>query len=163
MYGYKASEVINHPETDFLHSILNKEVLTEIISQVCRSGHWQGESRQQRKDNGGDLVETSYMIQGLLCVRQYFQNGSTEEKALAGRADQLWKEVDFNWYRNGKNVLYWHWSPEYGWEMNFPVRGYNECLIMYVLAASSPTHGVPAAVYHEGWADNGKIKDVNKP
>lgn len=128
---------------------------------------WNGETGKVkpfgRKDNGGDLVETSYMIQGLLCVRQYFQNGSTEEKALAGRADQLWKEVDFNWYRNGKNVLYWHWSPEYGWEMNFPVRGYNECLIMYVLAASSPTHGVPAAVYHEGWADNGKIKDVNKP
>jgi hypothetical protein len=128
---------------------------------------WNGETGKVkpfgRKDNGGDLVETSYMIQGLLCVRQYFQNGSNEEKALAGRADQLWKEVDFNWYRNGKNVLYWHWSPEYGWEMNFPVRGYNECLIMYVLAASSPTHGVPAAVYHEGWADNGKIKDVNKP
>ena len=128
---------------------------------------WNGETGKVkpfgRKDNGGDLVETSYMIQGLLCVRQYFQNGSNEEKALAARADQLWKEVDFNWYRNGKNVLYWHWSPEYGWEMNFPVRGYNECLIMYVLAASSPTHGVPAAVYHEGWADNGKIKEVNKP
>lgn len=128
---------------------------------------WNGETGKVkpfgRKDNGGDLVETSYMIQGLLCVRQYFQNGSNEEKALAARVDQLWKEVDFNWYRNGKNVLYWHWSPEYGWEMNFPVRGYNECLIMYVLAASSPTHGVPAAVYYEGWADNGKIKDVNKP
>ena len=51
----------------------------------------------------------------------------------------------------GQNVLYWHWSPEYGWEMNFPVHGYNECLIMYILAAASPTHGVPAAVYHEGW------------
>lgn len=128
---------------------------------------WNGETGKVkpfgRKDNGGDLVETSYMIQGLLCVRQYFQTGNTEEKALAARVDQLWKEVDFNWYRNGKNVLYWHWSPEYGWEMNFPVRGYNECLIMYVLAASSPTHSVPAAVYHEGWADNGKIKDVNKP
>ncbi len=128
---------------------------------------WNGETGKVkpfgRKDNGGDLVETSYMIQGLLCVRQYFQTGNTEEKALAARVDQLWKEVDFNWYRNGKNVLYWHWSPEYGWEMNFPVRGYNECLIMYVLAASSPTHSIPAAVYHEGWADNGKIKDVNKP
>ena len=74
--------------------------------------------------------------------------------------DTLWKEVDFNWYRNGKNVLYWHWSPNFGWEMNFPVRGYNECLIMYVLAASSPTHGVPAEVYHEGWAQNGKIRDT---
>lgn len=114
-------------------------------------------------DNGGDLVETSFMLQGLLCVRQYYQNGNAAEKALAARADKLWKEVEFDWYRNGKNVLYWHWSPEYGWKMNFPVHGYNECLIMYVLAASSPTHGVPAEVYHEGWAEKGKINDVNKP
>lgn len=110
-----------------------------------------------RKDNGGDLVESAFMIQGLLCVRQYFKNGSAAEKNLAERIDKLWKEVDWNWYRNGKNVLYWHWSPEYAWEMNFPVTGYNECLIMYVLAASSPTHGVSAEVYHEGWARNGKI------
>ncbi|MBL0182649.1 MAG: beta-glucosidase [Chitinophagaceae bacterium] len=128
---------------------------------------WNGETGKVvpfgRKDNGGDLVETSYMIQALLCVRQYYQNGNAEEKALAARADKLWKEVEFDWYRNGKNVLYWHWSPTYGWEMNFPVHGYNECLIMYVLAASSPTHSIPAEVYHEGWAENGKIKDVNKP
>ncbi len=115
-----------------------------------------------KKDNGGDLVETSYMIQALLCVRQYFKEGNEEEMKLAARADQLWKEVEFDWYRNGKNLLYWHWSPEYGWQMNFPVRGYNECLIMYVLAASSPSHGIPAEVYHEGWAQNGKIKSTTK-
>ncbi len=123
---------------------------------------WDGETGKvkpfSKKDDGGDLVETSFMLQGLLCVRQYFHNGDAAEKALAARADKLWKETDFNWYRNGKNILYWHWSPNYGWEMNFPVHGYNECLIMYVLAASSPTHGVPAEVYHEGWAENGKIK-----
>lgn len=128
---------------------------------------WNGETGKvkpfSKKDDGGDLVESSFMIQGLLCVRQYFQNGNAEERALAARADKLWKEVDFNWYRNGKNVLYWHWSPNYGWEMNFAVHGYNECLIMYVLAASSPTHGVPAEVYHEGWAENGKINQVNTP
>ena len=110
-----------------------------------------------RKDNGGDLVETSFMLQGLLCVRQYFQSGNEEERNLAQRIDKLWKEVEFDWYRNGKNILYWHWSPIYNWEMNFPVKGYNECLIMYVLAASSPTHSIPAAVYHEGWANNGAI------
>ena len=85
------------------------------------------------------------------------------DKALAARIDKLWREVDWNFYRqNGQNVLYWHWSPEYGWEMNFPVHGYNECLIMYILAAASPTHGVPAAVYHEGWAQNGAIVDPHK-
>ncbi len=124
---------------------------------------WQGETGKvkpfSKNDDGGDLVETSFMIQGLLCVRQYFQNGNKREKEIAARVDKLWKEVEFNWYRNGKNVLYWHWSPNNGWVMNFAVRGYNECLIMYVLAASSPTHGVPAEVYHEGWAENGKIKN----
>jgi hypothetical protein len=125
---------------------------------------WNGETGKvkpfSRRDDGGDLVETSFMLQGLLAVRQYFREGNEREKALAGRIDKLWREVDFNWYRNGKNVLYWHWSPNYGWEMNFPVSGYNECLIMYVLAASSPTNGVPAEVYHEGWARSGAIKDT---
>ena len=113
-----------------------------------------------RYDDGGDLVETSFMLQGLLCVRQYFKNGNKQEKSIAARADQLWKEVDFNFYRNQQNVLYWHWSPNHAWKMNFPVKGYNECLIMYILAASSPTKPVPAEVYHEGWAMNGKIKET---
>jgi len=115
-----------------------------------------------QKDDGGDLVETAFMIQGLLAVRQYYLNGDSEEKKLASRIDKLWKEVDWNWYRNGQNVLYWHWSPDYGWQMNFPIHGYNECLIVYILAASSPTHGVPAEVYHEGWAQNGKIKSPSE-
>jgi hypothetical protein len=124
---------------------------------------WYGETGKVRpfgkKDNGGDLVETSFMMQGLLCVRQYLQKSSNaQERALAKRVDVLWKQVEFDWFTNGKNVLYWHWSPEYNWEMNFAVTGYNECLIMYVLAASSPTHTIDAKVYHEGWAKNGKIK-----
>jgi hypothetical protein len=129
--------------------------------------HWMhGETGKvkpfSKKDDGGDLVETAFMVQGLLCVRQYFKDGNIEEKKLAARIDKLWKEVDWNWYRNGQNVLYWHWSPDYGWQMNFPIHGYNECLILYVLAASSPTHGVPSSVYHEGWAENGKIKSPSK-
>src|SRR5918993_709171 len=126
---------------------------------------WNGETGKvkpfSKNDDGGDLVETSFMLQGLLCVRQYFKDGSEKEKALAARIEKLWKEVEFDWYRNGgKNVLYWHWSPNYAWDMNFAVTGYNECLIMYILGAASPTHSVPAEVYHEGWARNGKIKDT---
>ncbi|MBT9484759.1 glucoamylase family protein [Sediminibacterium sp.] len=125
---------------------------------------WNGKTGKvkpfSRYDDGGDLVESSFMLQALLCVRQYFKNGNKQEKALAERADKLWKEVDFNFYRNNQNVLYWHWSPNHEWKMNFQVKGYNECLIMYILAASSPTHTVPAEVYHEGWAMNGKIKET---
>ncbi|MFN8258257.1 MAG: glucoamylase family protein [Bacteroidales bacterium] len=127
---------------------------------------WNGETGKVKpfspKDNGADLVETSYLFQGLLCVRQYFKDGNIKEKELAQRIDKLWKEVEFDWFRNGENVLYWHWSPEYEWQMNFPVRGYNECLIMYVLAASSPTHGIGPEVYHQGWAEGGKIKSPRK-
>jgi hypothetical protein len=115
-----------------------------------------------QKDDGGDLVETSFLFQGLLCVRQYFKDGNDEEKSLATRIDKLWKDIDYNWYRNGnQNVLYWHWSPDYAWQMNFPVHGYNECLIMYILGASSPTYSVPAEVYHEGWAENGAINKIS--
>ncbi len=122
---------------------------------------WEGTTGKVKpfssNDNGGDLVETAFMMQGLLCVHQYFINGSEAEKSIAARIDKLWREVEWSWYRNGQNVLYWHWSPDKGWAMNFPVHGYNECLIMYILAASSPTFGIPAEVYHEGWAENGKI------
>ena len=122
---------------------------------------WQGETGKvypfSRYDDGGDLVESSFMAQGLLCVRQYFQKGTEKEKALAARIDKLWKEIEFDWYRNGKNVLYWHWSPNNEWKMNFAVHGYNECLIMYVLGASSPEHGISKEVYTEGWARHGEI------
>lgn len=111
------------------------------------------------QDDGGDMVESAFLFQGLLCVRQYFQSGNEAEKALAARIDKLWREADWDFYRGEKreNVLFWHWSPKYAWKMNFRLTGWNECLIAYVLAASSPTHGIPAEVYHQGWAQNGAI------
>lgn len=114
------------------------------------------------KDNGGDLVETAFLVQGLLCARQYLKDGNREEKALAADIDKLWREVEWDWYQNGQDVLYWHWSPEYGWEMNFPVEGYNEGLVMYILGASSPTHPITADAYHKGWARNGGIISDNE-
>ncbi len=109
-------------------------------------------------DDGGDLVETSFVAQSLICVKQYFKNGNAKEKELSALADELWKGIDFDWYRNGQNVLYWHWSPNNQWQMNFPVHGFNECLIMYVMGAASPGHGISKEVYEEGWAMNGAIK-----
>ncbi len=110
------------------------------------------------KDDGGDLVETAFLIQGLLTVREYFKEGNEREKQLADNIQRLWEEVEWDWYtQRGQNVLYWHWSPNYGWEMNFPVRGYNEALIMYVLAAASPTHPIKKEVYEQGWARKGAI------
>ena len=111
-----------------------------------------------QKDNGGDLVESSFLIQGLLIARQYFRDGNESEKELANKIDQLWRDMDWQWYLNGKDVLHWHWSPEYGWDMNFAIKGYDECFITYILAVSSPTHPIPVSAYHNGWARNGGIK-----
>ncbi len=112
------------------------------------------------KDDGGDLVESAFLVQGLLTVKEFFDRRGTteEEKSISRRIQKLWEEVEWDWYtKGGEKVLYWHWSPNYGWDMNFPVGGYNEALVMYVLAAASPTHPIDAEVYHQGWARNGEI------
>ena len=110
-----------------------------------------------KKDDGGDIVETSFLAQGMIVVRQYLQNGNDKEKAVAKKYDELWKGIEWNWYTNNKNGIYWHWSPDYQWEMNFLIQGYNECLITYVMAASSPEHAIKPEVYHQGWARGGDI------
>jgi len=107
-----------------------------------------------KKDNGADIVETSYLFQGLLVAQQYFNNHSSVEKELRTKIKQLWDGVEWNWFTQGKNVLYWHWSPDYNWDMNLPIQGWNECLITYVMAASSPSHSIDKLVYTEGWKDN---------
>lgn len=110
-----------------------------------------------RKDDGADLVESSFLFQGLLTARQYFNGTNDVERDLRNRINWLWNDIEWNWFTNGgQNVLYWHWSPNNGWAMDFPVRGFNECLIMYVLAASTPNekYQVPASIYHRGWAQS---------
>jgi len=111
-------------------------------------------------DNGGDLVETALLMQGLLTVREYFRNGSPEERSMCDTITKIWEGVEWNWYRNnGQNRLFWHWSVNYAWQMNMPVAGWNEALIVYILAASSPTHSIPVQVYDEGWAGSGSIRN----
>jgi hypothetical protein len=110
------------------------------------------------KDNGADLVETSFLIQGLLTSRQYFDNGSAAEVALRADINKIWHAVEWSWFTKGsEDVLYWHWSPDYNWEMNLPIRGWNECLITYALAASSPTHPISKSVYENGWTGKGSF------
>jgi hypothetical protein len=108
-----------------------------------------------RKDDGGDLVETAFLIAGVLCARQYFTRENTTEQELRARINSLWREVEWDWHtRGGLNVLYWHWSPNNGWSMNHEIRGWNECLITYVLAASAPRYPIDAGAYHGGWAQS---------
>ena len=105
------------------------------------------------QDDGGDLVETALLLQGLLCARAYFERDVPQELRLRERITTLWHEAEWNWYTRGdRNVLTWHWSATHGFALDLEIRGWNECLIAYVLAASAPRHAVPAQAYHEGWA-----------
>ena len=93
-----------------------------------------------RKDDGSDVVETSFLLAGLLAARQYFDRPDAAETRLRASIDWLWREAEWDWHtRDGRNVLTWHWSPNNGWSMNHEIRGWNECLITYVLAAASPS------------------------
>lgn len=114
------------------------------------------------KDNGGDLVETSFLVQGLITLRQYLEPADTVGNDLINRINTLWTEVEWDWYRkNNENVLYWHWSPNFNWDMNFAMYGYFEEQITYILAAASPTHGIPKIVYSNGYGRNGAIVKNN--
>ncbi|MGO1520543.1 MAG: glucoamylase family protein [Sphingobacterium sp.] len=144
-----------------LHKIV--DYLGEIPRFKGAWSHWYfGDTGQVKafseKDNGGDLVETAFLTQALLVVREYFKDGTSEQQEIANKADELWKGVNWNHYTNGENVLLWHWSPSHDFGMNHPIRGYDECLVTYVLAAASPTHPIDASVYHEGWARGGDIR-----
>ena len=114
------------------------------------------------KDNGGDIVETALLVQGLICVQEYFKSGTENEKQLSQQAKTLWESVDWDWYTNEKETLLWHWSPEYGFDINLGLKGYNETLIAYVLAASSPNFSINKAAYENGWASQGSIKSSNE-
>ena len=104
------------------------------------------------KDDGADLVETAFLVEGLLTLRQYFNGSDAVEAEIRSKITALWEGVEWTWFqRGGQNVLYWHWSPNYGWDMNMKIRSWNECLITYVLAASSPTYSITKQVYDEGW------------
>ncbi|MCU0459808.1 MAG: Ig-like domain-containing protein [Bacteroidales bacterium] len=109
------------------------------------------------KDNGGDLVETSFLLQGLITFRQYLDTGVPGEQLLIDRINTLWRAVEFDFFTQGQNALYWHWSPNYSFQMNMILRGYNETLICYVLGAGSPTHTISRDTYRYGYMNNGAI------
>lgn len=108
---------------------------------------------------GGDIVETAYLMVGLLCARQYFEGAGDDEAALRRRIDRLWRRVEWNWFTGGEQVLFWHWGFAEGWGTRHRIQGWDECLIAYVLAAASPTYPIGPAPYHAGWAAGRTFKN----
>lgn len=106
-----------------------------------------------RKDDAADLVETSFLAMGLLCVREYFDRDAPDEARIRALATTISDEIEWNWHtQDGRKLLYWHWSPNNGWAMDHEIHGWNECLITYVLAAGSERYGIDPLVYHRGFA-----------
>lgn len=109
-------------------------------------------------DDGGDIVETSFVAQGLIALKHYFSGNDEESIQIREKADQLWEEIEWDWYASHwGNTLSWHWSPNYEFEKNSKVSGWNECMGTYIMAAASPTYPIAPHVYHEGWARNGNM------
>lgn len=154
------------------HGVARLQKIVTFLAQADRfHGVWPHWLKSDGKvvpfstnDNGGDLVESSFLMEGLLIARQYLDATVPDEKAIIDAINQLYQTMEFDWYRNNQNCLYWHWSPDKGWVMNMPIRGWNEAVIVYVLAAASPTHTIPQIVYTEGWGkNNNPTASYNKP
>jgi hypothetical protein len=167
--GFGVMAIIVAIERGFIAREAGVERLTKIAGFLEKADrfhgawpHWMyGETGKVKpfgqKDNGGDIVETAFLVQGLISAKNYMNPEIPEEKALSEKLAKLCDEVEWSWYQNSKPALYWHWSPTYNWEMNFAIEGYNECLIAYVLGASSPTYPLSPEAYHQGWARSGRI------
>jgi hypothetical protein len=98
-------------------------------------------------DVGADTVETSFLLQGLLIARAYF-NGPGVEETLRRIITEIWEDVDWNWFTNGGGPgLYWQWTAQGGFPEALKILGYNECMVTYVLAISSPTHPISRHSY----------------
>ena len=106
------------------------------------------------KDDGADIVETSLLFQGLITASRYYTADNPVENSIRGKINEMWNNIDWNWFTQGQNVLYWHWSPNNGWSMNHQIKGYNECLITYILAAGSERSGISRRVYTDGYANS---------
>jgi len=170
--GFGVMAIITATERKYIGRDTAAKFLLKMVTFLSKANsyhgvfpHWMDGSTGKtipfsRKDDGADLVETSYLFQGLLCARQYFNGSDPVEHRLRDVINSLWNDIEWNWFtRDGQEVLYWHWSPNNGWAMNFPVRGFNECLIMYILAASGQRYPVSPAVYHRGWVQSDFFKN----
>ncbi|MRG47471.1 beta-glucosidase [Chitinophaga sp. SYP-B3965] len=170
--GFGVMAILVGIERKFVTREQGLERLLKIVQFLSKADHYHGIWPHwmngatgktipfSRKDDGGDLVESAFMFQGLLAVQQYFDRNTPKEQELRNRITGLWNDAEWNWYtQGGQDVLYWHWSPNNGWSMNHTIRGWNECLITYVLGASSPNFRVSPKAYHQGWAVSNYFKN----
>src|SRR5690606_16598126 len=164
--GFGVMAIISAAERGFITKSQGMERVKKIVSFLKSAdryhgafSHWYNGNTGKtvpfsQKDDGADLVETALLFQGLLAARNYFNDIALSEDITA-----LYNAVEWSFFRNNQKGLFWHWSPTYAWDMNLKVKGWNEALILYVLAAGSPTFPIDKEDYEEGWANNGGIQN----
>ncbi len=169
--GFGVMAILVGIERGFITRQQGLERLSKIVNFLYNAPrfhgafpHWMHGSTGQvipfsTQDNGGDIVETAFLFEGLLTVREYFEGNSADEVALREKITELWEAIEWNWYRKqNQNVIFWHWSPTVNFAINHQVRGFNEAQMVYLLAVSSPNNNaVPASLYKQGWAGSGYI------
>lgn len=129
--------------------------------------HWlNGETgkviRFSPKDDGADIVETAFLFQGLLTAKQYYTADNAVERDIRNKITWMWEGIEWDWFTQNQHVLYWHWSPNNGWSMNHQIKGWNECLMTYVLAAASPKNSISRRVYDDGFTNNNTFYNGKK-
>lgn len=165
--GFGLMSLIVGAERGFIPRERAVEIITRTVTflEKCEKfhgawAHWyDGDTGEpfsfSQYDNGGDIVETAFLVEGLLAVRQWLTDSPDRaERMLAMRCDKLWRGVEWDWYTRGEDALYWHWSKQYEWKMNHKIRGFDETFIVYVLAVSSPTHPIDPSVYEKCYKDS---------
>jgi hypothetical protein len=165
--GFGIMSIVVGMERDFITQPQGLERLSRIVSFLEKAQRYHGawphfmDGSTGRTmpvfgmyDDGGDLVETAFLMEGLLTARQYVQHRGNAGQALAARITRLWETVEWDWYerQSGGNALIWHWSPEWSWRTDHKLTGFNETMIAYLLAMASPTHSIPVDAYYAGWA-----------
>lgn len=156
--GWKSKEEVIQRLDKVLTFLENASTYHGVFS------HWYNNSGNtipfSTQDDGGDIVETAFLIQGLLINRQYFSADTTEENDIRARITTIWENVEWDWYTQGNKAITWHWSTNHGFALDHTISGWNEALIVYVLAAASPTHTIDKETYDNGWARNGDMRNT---
>ena len=93
--------------------------------------------------------DTGLLMAGILSTQSFFDQQNPTEQHIRSVSDSLFLAVEWDWAMNGNYVMSMGWHPESGF-IKSTWRGYNEAMILYVMALGSPTHTIPAESWKPG-------------
>jgi hypothetical protein len=91
-------------------------------------------------------IDTALLLGGVLFSQQYFDSATADEMEIRALADSLYRRVDWTWIQPRAPLITMGWRPERGF-INSEYKGYDEAMLLYLLALGSPTHPVDAAAW----------------